>query len=107
MDCYLCLTKVETRLQILEKKVHNLETVGKPKYGLTNERAELPIHIVMPSLHDIDFKQMRKSKGLTLRQVEKKTGVSNAYLSQLENGKITSPSYKTVKLIYDLYCNGA
>ena len=98
---------IEIRITILEQKVRNLETVGKPKYGLTNERAELPIHIVMPSLHKLNFKKMSKTKGLTLRQVEKETGLSNAYMSQLENGKILSPSYKTVKLLYDLYCNGA
>lgn len=37
---------------------------------------------------------VRQVKGLTLREVEEATGkeVSNAYLSQLERGKITKPS---------------
>lgn len=37
---------------------------------------------------------LRTAKGYTLRQVEELTGkeVSNAYLSQLENGKINKPS---------------
>jgi len=37
---------------------------------------------------------LRKAKGLSLREVEEATGkaVSNAYLSQLENGKIRKPS---------------
>jgi transcriptional regulator with XRE-family HTH domain len=37
---------------------------------------------------------LRKAKGLSLREVEDATGkaVSNAYLSQLENGKIQKPS---------------
>ena len=37
---------------------------------------------------------LRKAKGLSLREVEDATGrtVSNAYLSQLENGKIKKPS---------------
>ncbi len=37
---------------------------------------------------------LRTAKGLTLRQVEEATdhAVSNAYLSQLENGKIKKPS---------------
>lgn len=37
---------------------------------------------------------LRIAKGLTLREVEEATGkvVSNAYLSQLEHGRITRPS---------------
>jgi transcriptional regulator with XRE-family HTH domain len=40
------------------------------------------------------LKAVRQSKGLTLRDVEEATGkeVSNAYLSQIENGKIAKPS---------------
>lgn len=38
------------------------------------------------------FKALREAKGLTLRGVEKATDVSNAYLSQLESGKIKQPS---------------
>lgn len=34
----------------------------------------------------------RKRRGMTLRQVEQAAGISNAYLSQLENGYIQSPS---------------
>jgi len=36
--------------------------------------------------------RIRKEKRLTLRAVEEKTKISNAYLSQIENGKISSPS---------------
>jgi transcriptional regulator with XRE-family HTH domain len=38
------------------------------------------------------LRRVRKEKALTLRDVEKKTGISNAYLSQLENNRIGSPS---------------
>lgn len=40
------------------------------------------------------LKELRITKDLSLRDVEKKTNneVSNAYLSQLESGKITKPS---------------
>lgn len=53
-----------------------------------------------------DLRGCRKNAGITLREVEKKTGISNAYLSQLETGKITNPSYKEVVLpLYQLYFN--
>ena len=39
-----------------------------------------------------ELKKLRESKGDSLRQVEKQTGVSNAYLSQLESGKVTKPA---------------
>lgn len=38
------------------------------------------------------FKALREAKGATLREVERSTDVSNAYLSQLETGKIKQPS---------------
>lgn len=52
-----------------------------------------------------DWKNIRKAMGLTLRQVEEKTGLSNAYLSQLENGKIKKPSHETVEALNALFLN--
>lgn len=49
------------------------------------------------------FKERREKSGLTLREVEEQTGISNAYLSQLENGKIKKPSYNTVETLDKLY----
>lgn len=49
------------------------------------------------------FKTIRIAKGLTLREVEKDTTISNAYLSQLENDKINKPSYKVVKQLCEYY----
>lgn len=72
-----------------------------------HETKQCTIQRVMPSLLSLNFREMRKAKGLTLREVEKTTGISNAYLSQLETGKIKSPGYETVKLLYDLYSNEA
>jgi len=37
------------------------------------------------------LKRKREEKRLTLRQIEEKTGIKNAHLSQLENGRITKP----------------
>lgn len=38
------------------------------------------------------LRQCRNLKALTLRDVEKKTGISNGYLNQLEQGKVKGPS---------------
>lgn len=38
----------------------------------------------------------RECKGWTLRDLEKRTGISNALLSQIETGHIKSPSWRTV-----------
>jgi len=41
----------------------------------------------------------RELKGVSLREVENKTGISNAYLSQIESGKIKNISFtNAVKL---------
>lgn len=45
------------------------------------------------------LRQIRKQRGLTLRQVELMTGISNSYLSQLETGKIKKPSHHVVQLL--------
>ena len=46
------------------------------------------------------LKFARKVSGLSLRDVAKKTGLSNPYISQLENGHIEEPSFfKIVKLL--------
>jgi transcriptional regulator with XRE-family HTH domain len=45
----------------------------------------------------------RERKGLTLRAVEQATEVSNAYLSQLESGKIKQPSPIVLHKLTQLY----
>jgi transcriptional regulator with XRE-family HTH domain len=45
----------------------------------------------------------RERKGLTLRAVEQATDVSNAYLSQLESGKIKQPSPVVLHKLSQLY----
>jgi transcriptional regulator with XRE-family HTH domain len=49
------------------------------------------------------LKQYREINKLTLRQVEEKTGISNAYLSQLENDKIAHPSANTLYKLSQTY----
>jgi transcriptional regulator with XRE-family HTH domain len=45
----------------------------------------------------------RERKVLTLRAVERATGVSNAYLSQLENDRIKAPSPNVLHKLAALY----
>jgi transcriptional regulator with XRE-family HTH domain len=45
----------------------------------------------------------RERKGLTLRAVEEAAGISNAYLSQLEGGKIRQPSPVVLHKLSQLY----
>jgi len=49
------------------------------------------------------LKQVRKLKGLSLRDVEAKTGISNAYLSQLERADASNPSPKKLKSLAEYY----
>lgn len=51
----------------------------------------------------ITLKESRKNIGLTLRQVEDMSGISNAYLSQLENDKIKNPSVNILSKLSSLY----
>ncbi len=46
---------------------------------------------------------VRASHRLTLRQVEEVTGISNAYLSQLETGKIAQPSPNYLYKLAEVY----
>jgi transcriptional regulator with XRE-family HTH domain len=48
---------------------------------------------------------LRTAKGFSLREVEEATGkdVSNAYLSQLENGKIQKPSPNVLHSLAEVY----
>lgn len=48
------------------------------------------------------LKSLREARGLSLREVEAKTGISNAFFSQIESGKVKRPSpvmlYKLAEL---------
>jgi hypothetical protein len=43
-----------------------------------------------------EYKELRLKYDLTLREVEEATGISNAYLSQVETHKIKKPSHEVV-----------
>jgi transcriptional regulator with XRE-family HTH domain len=49
------------------------------------------------------LKKARLRKNLTLRAVEKLTGISNPYLSQLENGQIKEPGFFIMIRLLSVY----
>ena len=49
------------------------------------------------------LKEARESRRLSLREVEIQSGISNAYLSQLENDKIKKPSANTLYKLSALF----
>jgi len=49
------------------------------------------------------LKRTRRELNITLRIVQEKTGISNAYLSQMENGRIGSPSPNVLFKLANLY----
>jgi transcriptional regulator with XRE-family HTH domain len=49
------------------------------------------------------LRELREIKRFTLRQVEEATGISNAYLSQLENDKIGKPSANVLYKLSNIY----
>ncbi|HSW57343.1 MAG TPA: helix-turn-helix domain-containing protein [Dehalococcoidales bacterium] len=49
------------------------------------------------------LKSLRDIKGISLREVERKTGVSNAVLSQIESGQVKRPSPGTLFKLAGIY----
>jgi len=49
------------------------------------------------------LKTARDLRNLSLRQVEEATGISNAYLSQLENAKVKKPSPHFLHKLANIY----
>lgn len=42
------------------------------------------------------LKMAREIKGVTLRDLERETGISNALLSQIETGHVRQPSFQNI-----------
>jgi transcriptional regulator with XRE-family HTH domain len=51
----------------------------------------------------IYLKSLRDTRGLSLREIERKIGVSNAVLSQIESGQVKRPSPNTLFKLANLY----
>lgn len=88
---------VKEKRNDLEQKLYEVEQLLFKAYDNSGKP------FVMPSL--FAFKERRTKSKLTLREVETATGISNAYLSQLENGKIKRPSFEVVEKLHILYAN--
>lgn len=50
-----------------------------------------------------ELKDLRETKKLSLREVEKRTGISNAYLSQLERGDAENPTPQKLQKLASCY----
>ena len=73
--------------------------------GRKRPRAKRPEFVARPGELGTLLADLRTAKGLSLREVEEATGkaVSNAYLSQLENGKIRKPSPNVLHSLAAVY----
>lgn len=73
--------------------------------GAKRSKRERSQSVAEPSELGVVLADLRKAKGLSLREVEEATGkdVSNAYLSQLENGKIQRPSPNVLHSLSGVY----
>ena len=71
----------------------------------SHSRAKLPEFAGPPNEVGSLLSDLRRAKGLSLRAVEHATGkmVSNAYLSQLENGKVKKPSPNVLHSLAEVY----
>jgi transcriptional regulator with XRE-family HTH domain len=49
------------------------------------------------------LRSARTAKGLSLREVERRTGIHNAHLSQIENGRILKPEMALLWELAGLY----
>jgi len=49
------------------------------------------------------IKSKREDTGLSLRKVQKLTGIQRGYISQIEHDKIIEPGYTTLKILCELY----
>jgi transcriptional regulator with XRE-family HTH domain len=76
-----------------------LEIVRKPRYFCESEdmRANVPSRLAE------ELKTIRIMRKLSLRVVEKKTGISNAYLSQLERGEAENPAPDKLQKLAQCY----
>jgi transcriptional regulator with XRE-family HTH domain len=76
-----------------------------PKKAAATAKPRRTTFVGRPSELGVVLSDLRKAKGFSLREVEEATAnaVSNAYLSQLENGKIKKPSPNVLHSLAEVY----
>jgi transcriptional regulator with XRE-family HTH domain len=75
------------------------------RHGGKRPRRKRSAFVGQPNELGTVLADLRTAKGLSLREVEEATGkgVSNAYLSQLENGRIQKPSPNVLHSLSGVY----
>jgi len=74
------------------------------KNCLTYQASNAIFNIMELELLGKSLKDARTALGWSLREAEEKTGISNAYLSQLESAKIKQPSPNMLHKVAEAYC---
>jgi HTH-type transcriptional regulator, competence development regulator len=89
---------------MLDPSSDRTDTRGVPNAGKRSRR-ERSEFVAQPNELGAVLADLRRAKRLSLRDVEDATGkaVSNAYLSQLENGKIRKPSPNVLHSLSAVY----
>ena len=75
---------------------------GEQYYIVNKIEDEINMHIPSDDLGNY-LKILRRERNKTLREVESESGVSNAHLSQIENGRIKYPARQILQKIADCY----
>lgn len=57
----------------------------------------------LPKIHIFDFKTRREALGLSLREVEKLSGIPTSTINQLENNQKVNYTYWVVMSVHNFY----
>jgi transcriptional regulator with XRE-family HTH domain len=95
---------VEQRIDLLDGW-HGSADTRRVRNAARRSARRHPEFVGRPLELGVLLADLRTAKGLSLREVEEATGnaVSNAYLSQLENGKIQKPSPNVLHRLAEAY----